>query len=103
MIDGCGRFKIIYKMIIPLLGPGLVTVTILTFIFVWSEFLFALILNNSELYTVPVRLSQYFSEAVGLRWGPQSALATIAIIPMIVMAFIGQNFIVRALTFGAVK
>ena len=35
MIDGCGRFKIIYKMIIPLLGPWLVTVTILTFIFVW--------------------------------------------------------------------
>ena len=55
------------------------------------------------MYTVPVRLSQYFSEAVGLRWGPQSALATIAIIPMIVMAFIGQNLIVRALTFGAVK
>ena len=103
MIDGCGRFQIIYKIIIPLLGPGLVTVTILTFIFVWSEFLFALILNNSDLYTVPVRLSQYFSEAVGLRWGPQSALATISIIPMILMAFIGQNYIVRALTFGAVK
>ena len=49
MIDGCGRFQIIYKITIPLLGPGLVTVTILTFIFVWSEFLFALILNNSDL------------------------------------------------------
>ena len=75
----------------------------LTFIFIWSEFLFALILNNSEIYTVPVRLSMYFSEAVGLKWGPQSALATISIIPMILMAFIGQNYIVRALTFGAVK
>mgnify|MGYP003388399887 CR=1 FL=1 len=103
MIDGCGKFQIIYKITVPLLGPGLVTVTILTFIFIWSEFLFALILNNSELYTVPVRLSMYFSEAVGLKWGPQSDLATISIIPMILMAFIGQNYIVRALTFGAVK
>ena len=103
MIDGCGNFQIIYKITVPLLGPGLVTVTILTFIFIWSEFLFALILNNSEIYTVPVRLSMYFSEAVGLKWGPQSALATISIIPMILMAFIGQNYIVRALTFGAVK
>ena len=54
-----------YKNTVPLLGPGLVTVTILTFIFVWSEFLFALILNNSDLYT----LRRITGKDRGLDWG----------------------------------
>ncbi|MFN8458200.1 MAG: carbohydrate ABC transporter permease [Anaerolineae bacterium] len=103
MIDGCSRLGALWRIALPLSSPGLVTTILMTFIFIWSEFLFALILSQTELFTVPVRLSQYYSEAVGLKWGPQAALATVAILPMIAIAFIGQRYIIRALTFGAVK
>ncbi len=103
MIDGCSRLGAMWWIALPLSAPGLVTTILMTFIFIWSEFLFALILSQSQLFTVPVRLSQYYSEAVGLKWGPQAALATVAILPMVAIAFIGQRYIVRALTFGAVK
>ena len=103
MIDGCSRLGALWQITLPLSAPGLVTTILMTSIFIWSEFLFALILSQTDLFTVPVRLSQYYSEAVGLRWGPQAALATVAILPMIAMAFIGQRYIIRALTFGAVR
>ncbi len=103
MLDGCSRLHALWRIVLPLSAPGLVTTILMTFIFIWSEFLFALVLSQAELFTVPVRLSQYYSEAVGLKWGPQAALATVAILPMIAMAFIGQRYIIRAMTFGAVK
>lgn len=103
LIDGCTRLGALWRIVLPLSAPGLVTTVLMTFIFIWSEFLFALVLSQAELFTVPVRLSQYYSEAVGLRWGPQAALATVAILPMVTMAFLGQRYIVRAMTFGAVK
>ena len=103
MLDGCSRLNALWRIVLPLSAPGLVTTILMTFIFIWSEFLFALVLSQAELFTVPVRLSQYYSEAVGLKWGPQAALATVAILPMIAMAFIGQRYIIRAMTFGAVK
>ena len=103
LIDGCSRLNALWRIILPLTAPGLVTTILMVFIFIWSEFLFALVLSQSDLFTVPVRLSQYYSEAVGLRWGPQAALATVAILPMIALALIGQRYIIRAMTFGAVK
>ncbi len=103
MIDGCTRIGVMWRIVLPLSAPGLVSATLLTFIFIWSEYLFALVLGQNELFTVPVRLSSYYSQAEGWVCAPQAALATLAILPMIAMAFIGQRFIVRAMTFGAVK
>lgn len=103
LMDGCSRVGVLWKIVFPLTAPGLVSTTLLTFIFIWSEFLFALVLGQHVLFTVPVRLSQYYSDAEGWRCAPQAALATVAIIPMIAMALFGQRYIIRAMTYGAVK
>jgi multiple sugar transport system permease protein len=103
LIDGCTSMGALVRVVLPLAAAGLVSTTLLTFIFIWSEFLFALVLSQSALFTIPVRLSQYYSEAVGLRWGPQAALATLAMLPMIAMALLGQAFLVRAMSYGALK
>ncbi len=103
MIDGCSRLGVMWRIVFPLSAPGLVSTTLLTFVFIWSEFLFALVLGQHELFTIPVRLAMYYSDAVGWRCAPQAALATVAILPMIAMALFGQRYIVRAMTFGAVK
>jgi multiple sugar transport system permease protein len=103
MIDGCSRIGVLWRIVLPLSAPGLVSTTLLAFIFIWSEYLFALVLGQNELFTVPVRLSMFYSQAEGWRCAPQAALATVAILPMIAIAFLGQRYIVRAMTFGAVK
>lgn len=103
MIDGCSRLGALSRIVLPLSAPGLVTTILMTFIFIWSEFLFALILSQTALTTTPVRLSQYYSETFAFQWGEQAALATVTIFPMIAIAFFGQRYIIRALTYGAVK
>jgi multiple sugar transport system permease protein len=102
-VDGCSWFGTFWRIALPLAMPGFIATLLLTFIFGWNEFLFALIFTNQEHYTIPVQLSSYFSEAVGLEWGPQAALSVLGILPIIVFSFLIQRFLVRGMTFGAVK
>jgi multiple sugar transport system permease protein len=102
-VDGCGWFGTFWLMALPLAMPGLVSTVLLTFIFGWSEYLFALIFAQQDHYTIPVQLSSYFSEAVGLQWGPQAALSVAGIAPIVVFSFAIQRFLIRGMTFGAVK
>lgn len=103
LVDGCSRLGVIWRITLPVAAGGLVTTLLLTLIFNWGEYLFALVLTRSDMYTIPVRLSDYFSEATGLQWGPQAALALVAILPIVAIAMFIQRYLVRALAFGAVK
>jgi len=102
-VDGCGWFGTFLRMALPLAMPGLVSTVLLTFIFGWSEYLYALIFAQQDHYTIPVQLSSYFSEAVGLQWGPQAALSVAGIAPIVLFSFAIQRFLIRGMTFGAVK
>jgi multiple sugar transport system permease protein len=102
-VDGASWRNVFLRVSLPLVAPGLVATLLLTFIFGWNEFLFALVFTNQEHYTIPVQLSSYFSEAVGLEWGPQAALSVVGILPIIVFSFLIQRFLIRGMTFGAVK
>jgi multiple sugar transport system permease protein len=102
-VDGCSWLGTFWRIALPLAMPGFVATLLLTFIFGWNEFLFALIFTNQEHYTIPVQLSSYFSEAVGLEWGPQAALSVLGIAPIIIFSFLIQRFLVRGMTFGAIK
>jgi multiple sugar transport system permease protein len=102
-VDGCSWLGTFFRISLPLVMPGLVSVILLTFILAWSEFIFALIFTTQDRYTIPVELSSYFSEAVGLQWGPQAALSVVGILPIIVFSFLIQRYLIRGMTFGAVK
>ena len=102
-VDGASWPAVFWRIALPLTAPGFVATLLLTFIFGWNEFLFALIFTNQEHYTIPVQLSSYFSEAVGLEWGPQAALSVSGMLPIIVFSFLIQRFLIRGMTFGAVK
>ncbi len=103
LIDGSGRLYMMWRIILPLAAPGIVTTALLVFLFIWGEFALAFVLTQSEMYTIPVRLAQFYSEARGLQWGPQSAMAVVAIIPVMLVALLGQRYVVEALTQGAIK
>jgi multiple sugar transport system permease protein len=102
-VDGASWTGVFWRIALPLTLPGMVATLLLTFIFGWNEFLFALIFTNQDHYTIPVQLSSYFSEAVGLQWGPQAALSVVGILPIIAFSFLIQRFLIRGMTFGAVK
>jgi len=102
MVDGCSRGSAIMRIVLPLTAPGIVVTAIFCFIFSWNEFMFALILTRETAKTVTVQLAG-FASPTQILWGEMSALVIIAIVPILVMALSVQRYLVRGLTFGAVK
>jgi multiple sugar transport system permease protein len=102
-IDGCSRLGVLFRIVLPLAGPGIVTASIFGFTNAWNEFLFAVVMaQRSELRTVPAGL---YSFQVGdvLLWGQLMAAALIATLPVVLLFMLAQRFVVQGLTVGAVK
>lgn len=102
LVDGYTRFQVFTKIALPLAKPGLAAVAVFSAIFTWNEFLFALILTQQTAKTIPVGITG-FSTAMGIRWGQFMAVGFVAILPILVFTFFLQKYLVRGLTFGAVK
>lgn len=102
LTDGCSRFGVFTRVAFPLAAPGLVATALFCFIFSWNEFLFALILTRSRVQTLPVVIPGLVG-GHEILWGEISAISTIAIVPVIVLAFALQRYLVRGLTLGALK
>ena len=102
LVDGYTRLQVFTRIALPLVKPALAAVAVFSLIFSWNEFLFALILTQSHSKTIPVGI-QGFSSSMGINWGPFMAVAFIAILPILIFTFIMQRYLVRGLTFGAVK
>jgi len=101
-IDGCSKWTAFWKVIFPLSGPGLAATGILSFIFAWNEFFFALILTAKKTRTLPVTVTSFVS-GMGIEWGELNAAGTIIMIPLLIFAFFMQKHLLRGLTLGAVK
>ena len=102
MLDGYTHLKILRKIVFPLSGPGIAVTGMFTFIFAWNEFLLALFLTDMDATTIPVAVSR-FVQSYQVLWGEISAAGIMAMIPMLALVFYMQRYIVRGLTFGAVK
>ncbi|NHN34955.1 carbohydrate ABC transporter permease [Paenibacillus agricola] len=102
LVDGCNRFTAFFRVILPIVGPGLVSAGLLSFIFAWNEFLFANILSGPNVRTAPVGLNEY-ATPVSVLWGQIAAAGTLIIVPIAVITIALQRKMVRGLTMGAVK
>jgi multiple sugar transport system permease protein len=102
MVDGCSRFGAFWKIALPLVAPGLASAAIFTFLFTWNEFLFALILTGRNTATMPVAV-QLFMRETGIDWGRMTAAAVVMMAPTLIFTLAAQRYLVRGLTFGAVK
>ncbi|SDG15700.1 N,N'-diacetylchitobiose transport system permease protein [Sinosporangium album] len=102
-IDGASRFTTFWKVLFPLVAPGLVATSIFSFITAWNELIFALILmRDSTGYTMPVALRFFFGQR-GTDWGAIMASSTLMTIPVIVFFLLVQRRMVSGLVAGAVK
>ncbi len=102
LVDGCSIFRSFRSIALPLAAPGLAATGILTFIFSWNEFLFALILTGSKAVTLPVGITGYMKET-GINWGYMTAGGALALIPVILFTILAQKHLVKGLTMGALK
>lgn len=102
MIDGASRLRAFFQLILPLTLPGLVTTAIFVLIFSWNEFLFALILTGGLSRTLPVAIPGLVTPA-GVYWGEVMAVGTVITVPILIFATLVRKYLVRGLTFGAVK
>lgn len=102
-IDGCNQFSAFWRVVLPLVRPGLITVAVFAFLFSWGEFLFALSLNTSEnVQPVTVALNKFIGQ-YGVQWNKLMAVATTIALPIILIFASLQRYIVGGLVAGSVK
>jgi multiple sugar transport system permease protein len=101
-IDGCSSLKILILIALPIVMPGLIVAIILSFIFSWNYFLFALALSGISSKTAIVASFNFIGEGV-TNWGALMAAATVIAVPPIILTFLIQRKLVAGLSFGAVK
>jgi multiple sugar transport system permease protein len=97
-VDGASSFRIWWQIILPLSGPALVTLAIFTFLGQWNNFLWPLIVTNSEeMRTLPVGLAT-FQGQYSVQWNLLMAGSVIAVLPILVIYIAGQKWFVRGIT-----
>jgi trehalose/maltose transport system permease protein len=106
-VDGATPLQVFYKVLLPLIAPGLVTTGLLAFIAAWNEYLFALsFIQTPSKYTVPVAITSFTGasgNAFQTPWGQLMAATVVVTVPLIVATLLLQKRILAGLTAGAVK
>ncbi|HET7093899.1 MAG TPA: carbohydrate ABC transporter permease [Thermomicrobiales bacterium] len=101
-VDGAGRFGAFWQIVVPLSLPGLLAAGVFSFVLSWNEFLFALVLTGRNAKTLPVALAGLMTSQ-GNQIGAICAATVAMMTPIVVLTWVIQRFLVRGLTFGAVK
>ena len=102
-VDGCGCGQMFWRILFPLVAPGLVATSVFSFITAWNEFIFALtFLQDQDKYTVAIGLQKFFGENTA-DWGPIMAASTLLTLPVVVFFLLIQRHMVSGLSSGAVK
>lgn len=102
MVDGYGWWGIFSKIALPLVMPGLAAAVILSFIFCWNNFAFGLVLSGRNTQPLTLGLLSFFS-VQEVKWGQLAAATVITIVPELILAFAVLKYLIRGLTFGAVR
>jgi multiple sugar transport system permease protein len=102
MVDGCNRFTSFFRVVFPMIAPGLAATGSYIFIYSWNEFLYAVMFTNEASRTLPVAL-QVFVGQYQIQWDLLSAGSVITVLPVIILFMMIQKNLVRGLTAGAVK
>lgn len=102
-IDGCSRLGVLFRILLPVSKPALAATSMFVFLFSWNDFLWPLIVTNSEsMRTIQVGLA-YFRTDMGTDWTALMAASTIATIPIVILFFLGQRHFVEGIASSGVK
>jgi len=102
LVDGCTRWQVIWRVVVPMCRAGLAATAIFTFVFAWNDFIFALVLTRTEVATYTVQITHYFGGQSNF-WGKISAMSVLGTLPIFVVTAFMQRYFVRGISLGAVK
>ncbi len=103
LLDGYTRRRAFIMVALPLVRPGIAAATLLSFIFAWNNYVFPLVLSDSDASTVTVAITKFLGGGGQAYYNLTAAAAVIAALPPLVLALTIQRYLVRGLSFGAVK
>jgi multiple sugar transport system permease protein len=102
-IDGCSRFRVLWQIILPLARPALATLAIFTFMGVFNDFLWALVvINSQELFTVQLGLA-IFRDRFATEWGSLMAGSVVATLPILILFFLAQKHFIQGIALSGLK
>ena len=102
VVDGYPRWKAVFKVLMPIIRPGIAASALLAFIYAWNNFIFALVLGSSRTNTVIMEAMKFIS-AEALRYGIMSAGIVISFLPILLFSIFAQRYFVRGMSMGAIK
>jgi multiple sugar transport system permease protein len=102
LVDGASIWQAYSRIVVPIAAPGYVAAFILVLVFTWNEFFFAIVISAANSPTLPILLASQTSSQ-GTRWWTISALATVSLVPLLLVGIFLERYIVKGLTAGAVK
>ena len=105
MIDGCNYFGILWRIIVPMAKPGIVTVLMLSTMSVWNEYVMALVLlTDPAKQTIPVGVAaMYEMQRYATDWGALFAALVLVLLPTAILYAIGQKYLIEGVNIGGVK
>jgi len=103
IVEGCTPFEAFRQITLPIVGSAVASTALFIFILNWSDYLIALLLTRKDWTTIPVYMNALATAASGQLYGAKAALGLIAAIPPVILGISIQRFLVRGLTFGALK
>jgi multiple sugar transport system permease protein len=103
-IDGCSRWQILWRIVLPLIRPGIAAIAIFIFVFVWNDFLVGTVLATTEnMKTVQNGIVRYLQTGFGAFWGLFSAFIVVAFLPVLAIFTAFQRWFIAGMTSGGVK
>ena len=104
LVDGCSHLAVLWRVMLPLVRPGLVTAALFGAIFIWNEFLVALyVIDSRDLETISLGAATLVSAQRPIDWNIAAAVGVVTVIPILIFSLFVQRYIVRGLTAGAAK
>jgi multiple sugar transport system permease protein len=104
LVDGCGRVQLLWRVLLPLVRPGIIVAAIFGAIFVWNEFLVALyVINSRGLQTITLGAATLVSAQRPIDWNIAAAVGIVTVIPIFLFSLFIQRYVVRGITAGAVR
>jgi raffinose/stachyose/melibiose transport system permease protein len=103
LIDGCGRIKTFFRIVFPILAPTSMTIAILNVMWIWNDYLLpSLILNKEKLYTMPIQM-KVFNGTYMNNWELLIPALLLTILPILIVYFIAQRYIIQGVMQGSIK
>ncbi len=102
IVDGASVWQRFWRVVLPIVMPSVSAAAILTAFLSWNEFLIASSVARRKASVLSIAVASFVSDK-GIQWGPMAAMSVVMIVPMIVFALFAQKYLIRGITFGAVK